>query len=693
MLAQIARKASSPSFAFKLDHASSVSPVIPSNHEGLMSKIRVAALVRTGPLDKSSVIVAILGGALFVGLGLICLELARFGSALASIWLPAAASTALLLRARVSNELPYYAALAAAALAINFYAGRTALDSATFMLANVAEVAVVTWLTRRRWGFAPDMSDVQQLGQFLLFGGIAGPALSAAIVSVSTALSGGAIAATAASCFFAHSMGMILLLPVVLLTMDALQQRVRPKLGELTERIVLMMGGLVIVWGVFAQSQHQLLFLIPPFTLLMAFRVGSLGTAFFVPLIAIVASAMTMLGSGPIVIATQPDAERMYLLIAFVAANFLTGLPIAAILAGRARMTEELERGRSELALLTENVTDAVLRINDQGVCTYASSSVRDVLGRDPSDLLGNLIAGCTHPDARDQIATVLASLLGGESDQERVTYRRLYDAADGSPVFIEADAAIVTDPKTGERHGIVVSARDVTERVELELLLTRARKTAEEAAATKSEFLANMSHEIRTPMNGVLGFAELILQGDLNDEHRRHTEMIVQSGRSMMLLLNDILDLSKIEAGQIAIDHTPVDLVSTVNECVMLHLPVAEKKGLALSFHAPCSEPHGCQTHCNTGNMGETCDLAQPNPWIMTDALRLRQIVLNLVGNAVKFTEQGQVNVSCVIAQGDFRIIVEDTGIGINAAHQETIFAPFTQGLKAASGLVPHSL
>ncbi len=666
------------------DHYPAASPGEPNQPKALNDALEtssdkdrdgIAAWLRNGTVDQRNLFYALIGGVLFFALGVASVEFSRFGAGLASIWLPAAAVTAMVLRARLSNELPFLACIAIAGLAANLYLGNSALISSGYVLGNVVEIAAITSLTRRHCGTRADMSDVRHLGQFLLFGGIIGPALSGFIVALATALLGNAVGATAMAWFFAHSIGMILIVPALLLTMDAVQDRKMPNLAEFTERSALMAGGLIVVYGVFSQTHYPLLFLVPPVTLLMAFRVGGLGTALYVPLVAILAGVMTLWGSGPIVMTTGADAERMYVLLAFVAANFLTGLPIAAILAGRSRMMQELIEGRSELALLTENVTDAVLRIDERGLCTYASPSVRDVMGRDPKDLLGKPAAGATHIDAQERIAAVLQRLRDGESDKERVTYRRLYDAADGTPVFIEADAAIATDPVTGERSGTVVSARDVTERVELELLLTRARRTAEDAAAAKSEFLANMSHEIRTPMNGVLGFAELMLQSDLDDEHRRHTEMIVQSGRSMMLLLNDILDLSKIEAGQITIDESPVDLVSTVNECVMLHLPVAEKKGLDLVFYAACSEPKGCASNCNG------CENQRTGPWVMTDALRLRQIILNLVGNAVKFTEDGRVTVSFAIEDGEFTVAVQDTGIGIDTERQGTIFAPFTQG------------
>jgi len=249
------------------------------------------------------------------------------------------------------------------------------------------------------------------------------------------------------------------------------------------------------------------------------------------------------------------------------------------------------------------------------------------------------------------------------QSDRERFTYRRYLDDENGRPVYLEANCSLVYDPDSKEPSSIIIAARDVTERVELEKLLRGAREEAEEAVRAKSEFLANMSHEIRTPMNGVLGFAELMLHNRLEPEQRRQVELIVQSGRSMMMLLNDILDLSKIEAGQIEIDLQAVSLGQLVSECAQLHRATAEKKGLEIRLD----------------------NLKEPVR-IMSDGQRLRQILLNLIGNAVKFTDQGHVTLDCSVDDDLVRIKVQDSGIGIDSARLNRIFRPFAQAERDTS-------
>ncbi len=625
--------------------------------------------IAAGETDGRSMIVAALGAAGYLVLACISLVLSQAGDIVSPIWLPNACAVAVLLRVRLRNEVPFLIACFAASLAANAVSQHPDPVALVFSLANLVEIVIVLALTRGAIRRRPDMNRLSDLARFVWAGGLVGPLGSAALAAPMLGDSLHTWRVGAMTWFLTNSMANLLIVPVTLLLVDRLRGRLAPAPARPLESAALLGGGMVSAFLVFDQTHYPLMFLVQPITLLHAFRLGSLGSALNVGGVAVVAGTMTFLGQGPIAAASGGGIAELHLLQAFIAANFLTGLPVAAILAGRDRMMAQLEAGKRETDLLAENISDAILRYDLSGICTYASPSVAEVMGVPPATYLGRHASARLHPDAQDRSLQAMERLLAGTSERERVTYRRYNDAPDGSPVFLEADCALVRDPESGAPEAVVVAARDVTERVELELLLTRARRHAENAARAKSEFLANMSHEIRTPMNGVLGFAELMLQGELEGEQRRFAELIVQSGRSMMMLLNDVLDLSKIESGQFAIDRAPVNLHASLAECAALHRPAASRKGLTLDLACDCGDDPDC-------GFSE-----ERPPWLLTDGLRLRQILLNLIGNAVKFTEAGHVRVSYRVCRHEVRVTVADSGIGISPLQLETIFHPFTQG------------
>ncbi|MBY0232243.1 MAG: PAS domain-containing protein, partial [Gemmataceae bacterium] len=232
---------------------------------------------------------------------------------------------------------------------------------------------------------------------------------------------------------------------------------------------------------------------------------------------------------------------------------------------------------------------------------------------------------------------------------------------------------------------GVAALARDVTDKEAAREEMRRAKEAAEAASRAKSEFLANMSHEVRTPMNGILGMAELLRLTALDDEQRDYLDTIASSGESLLALISDILDLSKIEAGKMELAAAPFDLREVASDALALLAPKANEKGIRLKAAIAEGVPAS----------------------LVGDAHRLRQVLLNLLGNAVKFTDQGEVALTVEAqpaergslsgirtASGLFRLpsawqlrfTVRDTGIGIPADRLEAIFRPFEQADNSAT-------
>ncbi len=264
------------------------------------------------------------------------------------------------------------------------------------------------------------------------------------------------------------------------------------------------------------------------------------------------------------------------------------------------------------------------------------------------------------HPEDHDRSLSAIEAYLSGQVSVLEIEHR-LRHKDDSYRWILSRGTMIKNEEELSFR--IVGIHIDVTDRKAAEELLRQAKEAAEAASRAKSQFLANMSHEIRTPMNGVLGMAELLLRCALGDKERHLSESIHHSGTVLLAIINDILDFSKIEAGKLQLETTPFEVRRTIQEAVDLSVPAAEKKHLKLSWKIDDHVPL----------------------YLLGDPTRLRQILVNLVGNAVKFTERGLIEVSVMPErqkgeQYGLSVSVQDTGIGISLEAQTHIFEAFSQ-------------
>jgi PAS domain S-box-containing protein len=279
-----------------------------------------------------------------------------------------------------------------------------------------------------------------------------------------------------------------------------------------------------------------------------------------------------------------------------------------------------------------------------------------EIVGYPEPDLLATDYQKITHPDDLETDLDRVRDLVEGRAASYRLEKRYLH--RQGRIVWINLTVSLVRRPG-GEPSHFISQIEDISARKRLEEELQSARDGALAASRSKSEFLANMSHEIRTPMNGIMGMVGLLSGTELNAEQKEMARIIQSSADSLLVVINDILDLSKIEAGKVRIEAAEFDVRRAVADVVALFGPRARQKGLEM----------------RTEFAPELADLYRSDPG------RFRQILTNLVGNAVKFTEKGSVTVRVAEAgAGRVRVSVADTGIGIAPDMRAKLFQPFTQ-------------
>jgi len=322
---------------------------------------------------------------------------------------------------------------------------------------------------------------------------------------------------------------------------------------------------------------------------------------------------------------------------------------LAAAAAFNARLNQSEARYRG----LVDAQGDAILRRAPDGRLTYGNEAFFRLFGLSPQHAIGRPFAPERHPTDR---APLFGAFTGLEAGRARVRYDQHVRTAYGWRWIAWEDYAV--RDMLGRLVEVQSVGRDITERKALEGAITEARDKAEAGSRAKSGFLATMSHEIRTPMNGVLGMARLLRETDLRPEQRTYVEAITQSGETLLTLIGDILDFSKIESGNFTPEDEDVGPRPLVEGVVELAFTRAHEKGIEL-----------------------VAVVAPEVPEVLrTDGMRLRQVLTNLVGNAVKFTEHGGVEVRVRLEQGFVRFEVRDTGVGVPAERREAIFREFVQ-------------
>ncbi len=400
--------------------------------------------------------------------------------------------------------------------------------------------------------------------------------------------------------------------------------------------------------------------------LLAAARFGLPGAA--------VTAVVAGLVAGPLLPLDVSTGTQQHLLDWSARLGFFLGIGLvmgAVIVRLKGSLEREIALAREDrdLALRESEATlravfaaspDMITMVEADGGLGPPSPAVRDILGYEPAEYAQMDRMSLIHPDDRNRVNETLRSLLQGGPPVE---FRFRMPHADGRWVVLESHARGMSDAE-GRPSGLVAVSRDVTEKVALEEALTsakkeaeRAREDAERANRAKSEFLSRMSHELRTPLNAILGFGQLLEMDGLEPQHQESVEQILKGGKHLLDLINEVLDIARIESGRITLSLEPIVLADAMGEAIHLIQPLAAEQGIEL----------------------KSDDAWPADGYVRADRQRLKQVLLNLLSNAVKYNRPGgRVTVRCMDVRDEVRIQVSDQGVGIPPERMDRLFVPF---------------
>lgn len=328
----------------------------------------------------------------------------------------------------------------------------------------------------------------------------------------------------------------------------------------------------------------------------------------------------------------------------------------------RKKAEEQLAENEKLYRLLSENSRDVISLHRIDGTFEFISASCIDLHGYRPDELIGRNGSEFVHPEDAKEIeknAPRILELMQQGIPVEPMQFRIM--SKNRGPIW--AENVIKPIFQNDQLTGFQSTVRDISARKQNELVLQEAKEQALHAARAKSQFLSMMSHEIRTPMNAIIGLTNLLMDRDPRKDQMEHLQLLKFSGENLLTIINDILDFSKIEADKIQLEFIHFDLNELLEKTVKMYHSRAAEKGIELLFHFP----------------------VDMYPYIVGDPVRLGQIITNLIGNAIKFTEEGTVILQVIQEQEDsesiaFRVEVLDTGIGISQDKLSVIFEGFSQ-------------
>lgn len=604
--------------------------------------------------------------------------LTRDHTEIAAVWIPNAVVLATLLHAQ-ERLWPTLLGVAYVANAFaNFATGNGWIIAVFCSAGNIAEILLCAWVLTRE---NTPRFDVARGSDFLrlLAGAILGALVSATIATIAIAFHNDiAPAELFVSWFLADGLGLIVFTPTFAVLLGGSWRDALRGPHDTSRALLYWAAFAVGVAAVFGQSTVDLLPAAPLLVILVAFAFEASGVALALAAISCVAIGATALAAGPESMTQGSTTYRLHHLQGFLALLVFSGMPAAIALSQRRKLQSSLHAAHQEalsahdalavsegrLQAIAAAARDIIVRYERDTTMTYVSAASLQVLGYAPDELVGRRMWHFIHPDDADRGAAELAAVIAAGPSAPPLKMRLRTRHKNGGWRWIEGCPRATFDARTGETKALYDVMRDVTDQQEASDALLLARERAEAAVNAKSEFLANMSHELRTPLNSVIGFSRLLTQTDeLSEQNKRYASIIEASSRATLAIVNDVLDMSTMERGARVLCANAASLSDVLMSVRDMITPSADAKGLFVE-------------------MSVDQDLT---PHHLVDSDRLRQILLNLASNAVKFTDHGGVSLRVEVEassanQQIIRFSVRDTGMGIAPEHQRQIFERFVQ-------------
>jgi PAS domain S-box-containing protein len=425
---------------------------------------------------------------------------------------------------------------------------------------------------------------------------------------------------------------------------------------EFAAQLATIVFALWLVFGSRLSESYDLFYLIFLPVIWVAVRQGLPG----------VTTAILLLNLGSMVMLSfyPEDLYHLAMLQFLTLIVSLTGLTLGTLITERRSIEDGLRKSEDRLKAIVDAIDEVIFEIDREGIFRNVWTTDDSVLARPREALLGHRIAELLGPELAAQFADCLVRVTAsgrGESLEYSIPF-------DDENRWFLARVSPVQSPD-GLFRTVCMTSRDITARKKNEDDLLAAKEAAEAASEAKSEFLANVSHEFRTPMNGILGMTDLVLDTEVTSEQREYLEMVKTSADSLLGLLNDILDFSKVDAGKMELTQNDFNFGADLNDILKVMHFRGTQKHLEVSWQLDPKIP-------------ET---------LVGDSLRLRQVLINLLGNAIKFTEVGGVRLQVVRQQETaddvlLHFQIQDTGIGIPPDKQAVIFEAFTQADSSAT-------